>query len=206
MRCLNAQDTKGNTLLMLASVFGSVCLVKYLLELGVDVTLKNRLGETALTLSKSAEIKDAIIERSYKDKTDEEIFIAKYKCTPLQLDIHKQILGMLRPSRINHQNVCGDDLDKCLDVVVGSNNYWYMREELSKLHTDKCPYTRKPFDTIHIVYEYSGKTIQPAQPIDSPAQPIDSDSEQNVSAIELEHRRLDELFWISRPISHLISR
>ena len=77
-----------------------------------------------------------------------------------------------------------------------------MREELSKLHTDKCPYTRKPFDTIHIVYEYTGKTIGSL----SPAQPIDSDSEQNVSAIELEHRRLDEFYWISRPIGHLISR
>ncbi|MBI3928308.1 MAG: ankyrin repeat domain-containing protein [Armatimonadetes bacterium] len=57
---LDAVAEEGTTMLHLAADYGYVEKVKVLLELGVDPTVKNSSGKTALEVAKNAEIEELL--------------------------------------------------------------------------------------------------------------------------------------------------
>jgi len=57
---LNAQGVTGNTMMMWASLWGQLNVVKSLLQQGADLTLKNNDGLTALQLASNGGYRDIV--------------------------------------------------------------------------------------------------------------------------------------------------
>lgn len=58
---LNFPTVDGNTPLIFAAMWGKLDMAKYLLEKGVDVTLTNKKGETALALARMNGHQDVVL-------------------------------------------------------------------------------------------------------------------------------------------------
>lgn len=52
---INAQDTNGETILMLASKYGHIEIVRFLLDRGADTNIMDNQGQTALMKAKTKE-------------------------------------------------------------------------------------------------------------------------------------------------------
>lgn len=76
---IDAQDGRGETILMIASTYGWVEIVRFLLENGADPSLRDSQGQTALMKAQTQEwmeivdlLKDAIIDRAETNSHDQE--------------------------------------------------------------------------------------------------------------------------------------
>ena len=157
---LDLQNKDGWTALMLMSRYNNnVEIGKTLIDAGANLDLRNRSGCSVLELATSNEVVTII----YKEKME------KYKCvvkiaknmhiSDSDLERHRNVIDALKPFRLNESCISLQEFDYDLDIIVGSNNYWYLLTELKQLKDDRCPYTRTPLDQIRIVYSLLGSNI-----------------------------------------------
>lgn len=57
---INAKDSNGDNLLMIALEYRELDIVKYLLEKGANVNIKNNEGKTVLDLARNEDIKELL--------------------------------------------------------------------------------------------------------------------------------------------------